>query len=62
MEDSDFAFAYEAIARAYAVSGDRTEAIKFIERAQKAGEAIQEQADRDAFFADFNAGEWHGMK
>jgi hypothetical protein len=62
MEDSDFAFAYEAIARAYAISGDRTEAMKFIERAQKAGEAIQEHSDRDAFFADFNAGEWHGVK
>ncbi len=62
MEDSDFAFAYEAIARAYAISGDRTEAVKFIEKsAKKAGEAIQEQADRDVL-PDFNSGEWHGSK
>lgn len=62
MESSDFAFAYEAIARAYAVNGEKAEALKFIERAQKAGEAIQEQEDRDVFFADFNGGDWHGVK
>lgn len=62
MEASDFAFAYEAIARAYAVNGEKAEALKFIEKAQKAGEAIQEQGDREAFFADFNSGEWHGVK
>jgi hypothetical protein len=62
MEDFDFAFAYEAIARAYAVNGDRPEALKFIERAQKAGEAIQGQEDREVFFAEFNGGDWHGVK
>ena len=62
METFDFAFAYEAIARAYAVNGDRAEAMKFLERAQKAGEAIQEQEDRDAFFAELNGGEWNGVK
>ena len=62
MEDFDFAFAYEAIARAYAVNGDKADALKFIEKAQKAGEAIQELADRETFFADFNGGEWNGVK
>lgn len=62
MEDFDFAFAYEAIARAYAVNGDRAEARKFIEKAQKAGEAIQEQADRETFFAELKSGDWHGVK
>ena len=62
MEASDFAFAYEAIARAYTVNGEKAEALKFIEKAQKAGEAIQEPGDREAFFADFNGGEWHGVK
>jgi hypothetical protein len=62
MEASDFAFAYEAIARAYAVNGERAEALKFIEKAQKAGEAIQESGDREVFFADFNGGEWNGVK
>jgi hypothetical protein len=62
MEDFDFAFAYEAIARAYAVHGEKPEALKFIERAQKAGEAIQAQEDRETFFAEFNGGDWHGVK
>jgi hypothetical protein len=62
MHDFDFAFAYEAIARAYAVNGEKTEAIRFVEKAQKAGEAIQEQEDRDVFFAEFHGGEWHGVK
>jgi tetratricopeptide (TPR) repeat protein len=62
MEAADFAFAYEAIARAYAVNGQKAEALRFIEKAQKAGETIQEPADRESFFADFNGGDWHGVK
>ena len=62
MESFDYAFAYEAIARAYAVSGQRAEALRFIEKAQKAGEAIQEQEDRETFFAEFNGGDWHGVR
>ncbi|MBI1794419.1 MAG: hypothetical protein HYR70_09520 [Chloroflexi bacterium] len=62
MEDFDFAFAYEALARAHAVNGNRTEARKFIDMAQKAGEAIKEKDEREVFFAEFNGGEWKGMK
>lgn len=62
MEDFDFAFAYEAIARAYAVNGQKAEAGKFIETAQKAGDAIEGKEDRDIFFAEFNGGEWNGAK
>jgi hypothetical protein len=62
MNASDFAFAYEAIARAYAVNGEKTEALRFIEKAQKAGETIQEPGDREAFFTDFNGGEWNRMR
>ena len=45
-----------------AVNGDKADALKFIEKAQKAGEAIQELADRETFFADFNGGEWNEVK
>jgi hypothetical protein len=62
MQDFDFAFAYEAIARAYAVNGEKNESLKFIGMAQKAGEVIKEKEDRDIFFAEFNGGEWHGVK
>lgn len=62
MEDFDFAFAYEAIARGYAVNGDKQEALKFIQMAQKAGDEIKEKEDRDIFFKEFNSGEWNGVK
>jgi len=62
MEDFDFAFAYEAMGRAYTVNGDKTEAKKFIDMAQKAGEAIKEKDDREIFFSEFNGGNWNGMK
>ena len=62
MDDFDFAFAYEAIARAHAVSGDKAGAKKFIEMAQKAGEAIKDQEDREIFFNEFNGGEWNGAR
>lgn len=62
MEDFDIAFAYEAIARAYAVNDDKAEAKKFLEMAQKAGDAIAGKEDRDIFFAEFNGGEWNGAK
>jgi hypothetical protein len=62
MNAADFAFAYEAIARAFAVNGEKAEALRFIEKAQKAGETIQEPGERESFFADFNGGEWNGVK
>ena len=62
MDDSDIAYAYEAIARAYAVSGDKRESLKFLELAKKAGEAIKNDKDRDNFFAELNSGDWNGVK
>src|SRR5258708_4049149 len=50
MEDFDFAFAYESVARGFAIEGDRTQAEKFIEKAQSAGKAIAEKDDREIFF------------
>jgi hypothetical protein len=62
MSDFDFAFAYECLARAYALNGEKAEAEKIIGLAQKAGEAIADKEDRDIFFADFNGGAWYGVK
>jgi hypothetical protein len=62
MEDFDFAFAYEAIARAYAVNGDTSEAKRFFQMAQKAGDAIKEKEDREIFFTELNGGDWRGIK
>ena len=62
MEDFDIAFAFEAVARAFAVGGDPVGAKRYIDMAQKAGEAIKGKEDRDVFFAEFNGGNWNGMK
>ena len=51
-----------AIARAYAVSGDKRESLKFLELAKKAGEEIKNDKDRDNFFAELNSGDWNGVK
>ena len=62
MADFDWAFAYEGVARAHAVAGHRDEAIKHIELAHKAGEAIKEDQDRKIFFAEFDGGNWNRMR
>lgn len=50
--DFDLAFAYEGMARALALSGQREEARAFAERAAAAGEEIREDDDRQIFMAD----------
>jgi hypothetical protein len=51
--DWDLAFAYEALARAHAVAGDRDEADRYKELARGAGNAIADTEDREVFDADF---------
>jgi hypothetical protein len=62
MKDFDFAFAFEAIARAHAVAGERVDAERFLQKARDAGEKIQEQDDRDTFFAELRSGDWNGIR
>ncbi|MGD0977521.1 MAG: hypothetical protein ABR962_00090 [Candidatus Bathyarchaeia archaeon] len=50
--DWDIAFAYEAVARAYAVAGQKTECKKYIELANKAGEQIKTKGDKDYLFSE----------
>jgi len=62
MEDFDWAFAYECVARANAVAGNRDEALKYVKLAQKASEVIKGEQDRKIFIADFNGGNWNQMR
>ena len=50
------------MARAQALAGNQTEARKYIDKADKAGAAIQDEEDRQIFFDDFNGGDWYGLK
>ena len=50
--DFDIAFAYEAMARAHAVAGDKSDCEKYIKLAKEAGEQIKKKEDKDLFFND----------
>jgi hypothetical protein len=60
--DFDLAFAYEAMARAYAANRNRAECQKYVKLALEAGEKIKGEEDRKYFFSDFEKGPWYGMK
>lgn len=47
--DFDLAYAYEGMARAYAVAGDKPRCEKYIKLAQEAGEKIKEKEDKKLF-------------
>jgi len=48
--DFDLAFAYEAVARAYAVGGRKEDASRFLDKALEAGKQIKDNDDRHYFF------------
>lgn len=60
--DWDLAYAYEAMARAQALNGNREEFAKYYELTAKAGDDIKEEGDRKQFDADFHDDNWFGMK
>jgi hypothetical protein len=61
MEDFDFAYAYEGIARADALAGARDRAEKYYALARQAGDEIDDDEDRGIFLGDFNGGDWYGL-
>jgi hypothetical protein len=61
MKDFDIAYAYEGIARAYALGGDREKAAKFSAMARSAGESISNEEDKRIFAGDLKGGEWYGI-
>jgi len=61
MEDFDLAYAYEAVARASALSGDNATAQQYRERAKQSGEKISGEESQNIFWKDFEGGEWYGL-
>ncbi len=55
IKDFDIAFAYEAIARAHAIAGQKSECEKYLKLAREAGEQIKEKGDRNYFFSELKA-------
>jgi hypothetical protein len=52
IRDWDIAFAYEAMARANAAAGQKTECKKYVELAKKAAEQIKEKSDKDYLLSE----------
>jgi len=62
MQDFDWAYTYEAVARANALAGNQEEALKNIQKADELGQAIANDEDKSIFLGDFESGNWHGLK
>lgn len=60
--DFDLAYAYEAMARANAAAGNRSEAAKYLKKARDAATKIEAEEDRQLFTSDLNAGTWYGVE
>lgn len=61
LQDFDVAYAYEAMARAYALSKDKAQALEYRHTAQAAGERIGDAEDRRIFQDDLEGGDWYGV-
>ena len=61
MKDFDIAFAYECLARAYAMNGDVETGRRYYALAREAGEKIRDPADRGIFEKDLRQGNWFRM-
>ena len=52
--DFAMAFAYEAIARAYSIKGEKKEKEEYLKRAEQAGMEIKNKEDREYFFPELS--------
>ncbi len=62
MKDFDTAYAYEGLARANALGGDRVIARQYLEMAEVAGRAITNKEDKAIFMGDLEGGAWYGIR
>jgi len=59
--DFDLAFAYESMARASALAGNKKDYEKFYKLAEEAGEKIKDKDDREYFLGELKGGNWFNM-
>ena len=62
IKDFDRAYAYEGMARANALAGNREQAVRYLQLAEQSGQTIQNEEDRGIFLGDLNGGDWHGVR
>jgi hypothetical protein len=58
----DLGFAYEGVARAYALTGDKENFEKYYKLAEGVAKNIDDKGDRDYFEGELKGGNWFGMK
>ncbi len=61
LRDFDRAYAYEALARAYAVLGNKDQAARYKVEARRLGGQIADAEDKQIFTNDFESGNWYGV-
>jgi hypothetical protein len=62
MADFDIAYAYEGMARAHALAGDKETARQYFVKAKAAGDAIGNSEDKEIFTGDLESGDWYGIQ
>jgi hypothetical protein len=61
MKDFDIAYAFEAMARTYALLGDVMNGKEYYDLALRVGQAIKDPEDKQIFIGDFSKGDWYGV-
>ncbi|MEX2625193.1 MAG: hypothetical protein WD651_15865 [Acidimicrobiia bacterium] len=61
VEDWDFGFAHEALARALAANGDIDKGREHLEKAQRIAATVKDGEDREILEAEIGKGEWFGL-
>ncbi len=61
MKEFDIAYAFEGMARTYALLGDAMQAKEYYDMALRVGQSIPDPQDKQIFMGDFSTGEWFGV-
>ena len=62
VDDVDCAYAFEAMARANALAGNREVALRYFAAAREVGQVIDNDEDRQIFLKDFQSGNWFNLQ
>lgn len=58
LKDFDLAYAFEALARAYAANGNKASCLEYFQKAKEAGDLIEKVEDKKYFDSDLESGPW----
>ncbi|MGD8823234.1 MAG: hypothetical protein PVG63_09050 [Anaerolineales bacterium] len=61
MEVFDKGYAFEAMARSYALAGKKDQAKEYLDKAKAVADEIEDEEDKNLFVGDLEGGEWYGI-